>query len=364
MARARDLYEVLGVSRDASQEEIRKAYRRLARQYHPDVSAEPDAEHRFKEIALAYETLSDPAKRRQYDLFGGEGFTPDMFGFMGDWTDIFEAFFGSPFGRRSRRRSDGRGSDVRVQLVLSFEDAAAGVERAIDVDTFVPCQRCGATGAEPGTHPSRCGQCGGTGQVSEVRRSVFGTVMTAQTCPRCGGIGEEIPTPCRECRGEGRVARRETLSIEVPAGVADGMELRIEGRGHAGLRGHARGDLFVALRVEPHAIFARRGQDLVCTLELPLTQAVLGVEVAVPTLDGEAVLRIPPGTPSGVVFRISGKGLPHPGRRGKGDLFVEVDVSVPEKLSRKERALVEELADLREERPGKGPLAGRLRPQP
>lgn len=367
MAQARDLYQVLGIRRDASPQDIKKAFRQLAREYHPDVNSDPEAEHRFKEISLAYETLSDPAKRHQYDMFGGEGFSRDMFSFLGDMDDIFEAFFGSPFGRtRSRGRGrtrTRRGADLHVILDLTFEEAAFGTRKDVDVERLSQCERCGGNGAEPGTHPSRCGQCDGTGEIADVHRSVFGTVMTSRTCTTCQGTGEVIASPCRECRGEGRVPRSKTVEVEVPAGVSDGVDLRIEAGGEEGRQGSGTGDLYITLRVEPHPIFERRGSDLVCVLELPVTQALLGAEVEVPTLDGTEVLRLAPGTRSGAVLRLSGQGVPHLGRRGRGDLYVEVDLIVPEKLSKKERAVVEELADLRGERPDRKPAQGRLRPR-
>ncbi|MGH2673871.1 MAG: molecular chaperone DnaJ [Actinomycetota bacterium] len=358
----RDLYDVLGVSRDATQDDIRKAYRRLAREHHPDVNSEPEAERRFKEINLAYQTLSDPAKRRQYDLFGGEGLTPDMFGF-GDLSDIFEAFFGpSPFGRtRSRQRTRMvRGHDLRVILPLTFEEAVFGTSKEIRVDGLKVCERCGGTGCEPGTHPSRCTTCRGSGEVSDLRRSVFGTVMTSRTCATCEGTGEEIASPCRSCRGEGRVPAGQTVTVEVPAGVADRMEMRMEGGGEDGRAGGTPGDLYLTLSVDPHPVFERRGQDVVGVLEVPVTSAMVGVEVEVDTLDGPATVKVPAGTRAGSVLRVKGKGVPHLGRRGRGDLVLQVDLEVPHKLGREERRLVEELAERRGEG---GPLRGRLRPR-
>ena len=361
MAQTRDLYEVLGVSRDASQEEIRRAYRRLAREHHPDVSADPDAEHRIKEINLAYQTLSDPARRRQYDMYGGEGFTPDMFDFMGDVSDIFEMFFGSPFRRGGRSPRPARGEDVHLSLALTFEEAAFGVEKDLEVETLAPCDGCGGSGRAPGTEAVRCSHCGGNGEVSDVRRSVFGTVMTSRVCSACGGTGQRIVSPCPTCRGEGRVPRRGTISVEVPAGVGDGVELRIEGSGHQGRRGTPPGDLYLGLRVRPHPVFERRGQDLAAVLEVPLTQAILGGEVEIETLDGAESVKIPAGSRPGTVVRMGGRGVPNLGRRGRGDLYIELDVVVPERLSRKERALVEQLAELRDEPTGKGTVPGRLR---
>ncbi|MGH2724870.1 MAG: molecular chaperone DnaJ [Actinomycetota bacterium] len=362
----RDLYDVLGVPRRASQEDIRKAYRRLAREHHPDVSTDPQAEHRIKEINLAYHTLSDPARRRQYDMFGGRGLTPEMFGFMGDVGDIFEAFFGSPFGRRTgtrgRRTRTVRGSDLHVALDLTFEEAAFGTRKDVEVESLETCARCGGNGAEPGTHPSRCTVCGGAGEVSDVRRSVLGTVMTSRTCATCEGTGEEIASPCRDCTGDGRVPTMQAVSVEVPAGVSDGMELRVEGGGQGGRHGGYAGDLYITVRVEPHPLFERRGQDLVATLEVPVVMALLGAEVEVPTLDGPETIRVPPGTRTGDVFRLRARGAANLGRRGRGDILLQADVVVPERLSRKERALVEQLADLQGVPTGREALPGRLRP--
>ncbi len=357
----RSLYDVLGVSRDATQDDIRKAYRRLAREHHPDVNRDPEAERRFKEINLAYQTLSDPSRRRQYDLFGGEGLSADLFGF-GDLGDIVEAFFGpSPFGRgRTRRRArTDRGSDLRVTLSLTFEDAVFGASKEVPVNGLRLCDRCGGTGCEPGTHPSRCSTCGGSGEVSDVRRSVFGTVMTSRTCGTCEGTGEEITSPCLTCRGDGRVPSGRLVTVEVPAGVADGMELRMEGAGEDGRGGGPQGDLYLTLAVDPHPVFERRGQDIVGVLEVPVMAAVVGVEVEVDTLDGPATVTVPPGTRAGTVLRVKGAGVPNLGRRGRGDLLLQVDLDVPAKLVREERRLVEELAERRGER---GTLRGRLRP--
>ena len=357
----RDLYDVLGVSRDATQDDIRKAYRRLAREHHPDVNEDPEAERRFKEINLAYQTLSDPTRRRQYDLFGGEGIAPDLFGF-GDLGDIVEAFFGgSPFGRaRTRRRTRTvRGSDVRVTLPLTFEEAVFGASKEVAVRARRLCDRCQGTGCEPGTFPSRCSTCGGSGEVSDVRRSVFGTVMTSRTCPTCEGTGEEIPSPCRSCRGDGRVPAERTISVEVPSGVADGMELRMEGAGEDGRAGGRSGDLYLGLTVDPHPVFERRGQDLVGVLEVPVLAAITGAEVEIDTLDGTATVSVPAGTRAGTVLRVKDAGVPNLGRRGRGDLVLHVDLDVPRRLPREERRVVEELAERRGER---GRLQGRLRP--
>lgn len=362
MSQQRDLYDVLGISREATQEEIKKAYRRLAREFHPDLNKDPEAERRFKEINLAHETLSDPAKRRRYDMFGGEGFTPDMFSF-GDLSGIFEAFFGgaSPFGGGTRRRSrTARGSDQRLILEIEFEEAVFGTQKEIAIETLETCERCGGKGSEPGTEPSRCSTCGGSGQVQDVRQSVFGTVMTSRTCGTCQGSGQEIASPCTECRGQGRLSKEQVMTVDVPAGVSPGMELRVEGAADDGRGGGPPGDLYLALSIEPHPVFERRGQDLLCSLRLPVTAAILGAEVEVETLDGPDTIAIPAGTQPGTVVKLGGKGVPNLGRRGRGDLLVRVDVEIPQKVGRRERPLIEEFAERRGERDR--PLEGRLLP--
>ncbi|MGH2711859.1 MAG: molecular chaperone DnaJ [Actinomycetota bacterium] len=362
MAHQRDLYDVLGVSREATQDEIKKAFRALAREFHPDVNKDPEAERRFKEANLAYETLSDPAKRRRYDMFGGEGFTPDMFSF-GDLSGIFEAFFGggSPFGRTATRQSrTARGADQRLILEIAFEEAVFGAQREIAIEALEACERCGGKGSEPGTEPTTCSTCRGTGQVSDVRQSVFGTVMTSRTCGTCRGTGEEIASPCRDCRGAGRLPHEQIMTVDVPAGVTHGMELRIEGAGDEGRVGGGTGDLYLALSVSPHPVFERHGQDLLCALELPVSAAILGADIEIETLDGTDTLSVPAGTQPGSVMKVSGKGVPNLGRRGRGDLLVRVDVVVPDRIGRRERPLIEEFAERRGEM--ERPLKGRLRP--
>ncbi len=361
MAPARDLYEILGVSRDASQEDIKRAYRRLARELHPDVSEHPESEERFKEIVGAYEILSDAEKRRQYDLFGQRGAESWPFG---DITDVFEYFFGGGgFGtsrRPSRRTRTGRGEDVFAGVSLAFHDAAFGAHRDVEVETLVTCERCEGRGAEPGTSASRCHTCAGTGQVQEVRRSIFGTVMTAHPCSTCEGTGEEIAARCERCGGDGRVARRHTVAVDVPAGVSDGVELRVPGAGHAGRAGGASGDLYLSIAVEPSPVFERRGPDLFAVVDLPMSQAALGTELEVETIDGPVRIAVEPGTESGTVMRLRGKGIAHLGRRGRGDLFLTIQVETPKGLKKEQRRLLEQLAELRGEapveRPPKAPL--------
>jgi molecular chaperone DnaJ len=363
-----DLYQVLGVPRDASSEDIKRTYRRLARELHPDVNKDPEAERRFKEITAACQTLSDPARRQQYDVFGSTGMAPgDFTSPFGDLGDVFDVFFGGGgFGGRrrgSRRRSRvRRGDDLFVQLTMTFEQAAFGVRQDIPVEVLDVCGVCAGSGCQAGTHPSRCTRCGGTGELQDVSRSVFGTVMTARACTTCDGSGEEIAAPCRQCQGEGRVPTRHSVAVEVPAGVADGMELRVASEGHAGRAGGQQGDLYVSLRVEPHPVFERRGQDLVCALAVPMTQAALGADLTIPTLEGEERVRIEPGTASGTVLRLRGRGVPHLGRRGRGDLYVTVQVETPSPGTKEERALMQKLAELRGEGAGTGTgILGNLR---
>jgi molecular chaperone DnaJ len=359
MATVGDLYEILGVRRDASQDEIRTAYRALARQHHPDVNGEPAADQRFKEISGAYEILSDPEKRRRYDTFGaagGPGGSP-----FGDIQDIFDMFFGAGGfgGAGGSRRSRGPRSPVRAgenlgtQILLTFTEAVFGARREIELERLVACDRCMGNGAEPGTAPSSCRTCGGTGETQEVRRSIFGTIMTASPCRTCGGTGVEILDPCTTCRGSGRVTAPDTVTVDIPAGVDDGLELRVSGAGNAGLVGGPSGDLYVGIRVEPSLAFERRGQDLFAMLDVTLTQAALGADVSFETLDGTEHVRIEPGTESGELIRLRGKGVPHLNRRGRGDLYVTVHVKVPKDLRREERKLLEQLADARGERSSK-----------
>jgi molecular chaperone DnaJ len=363
MAVARDLYEVLGVPRSASDEDIRRAYRRLARELHPDVSADPETEERFKEVAGAYEILSDPDKRARYDAFGAAGPGGQPFA---DISDIFEMFFGQGglggFGSRRRgpRTRARHGEDVGVIVRLSFEEAAFGVRRDVGLDRLETCERCLGNGAEPGTAPIACATCGGTGEVQSVRRSVFGTLMTASPCATCDGTGQEIPDPCEECFGKGRVRRMAAVSVEIPAGVSDGMELRVAGNGHAGVSGGPSGDLFVRLEVEPATRFERRGQDLFAVLDITMTQAALGGDVKVAGIDAAETVRIDPGTQSGTIIRLKGKGVPNLNRRGRGDLFVTLHVVTPKGLSREERQLLARLAELRGE-PRDGAAEAQLR---
>jgi molecular chaperone DnaJ len=352
-----DYYELLGVSRSATTEEIKKAYRRLARQLHPDTNPDPTAETKFKEVARAYEVLNDPERRRRYDRFGPEGVegvaAGDPFGFgAGGISDIFDAFFGgsSAFGTRpGGPHGAPRGTDLEVVAELDFEVAVFGGEHEITLRTAVACTTCEATGAAPGTHPSTCPDCGGSGQVRRVRQSILGQMVTAGRCGRCGGRGRVIAHPCVDCGGEGRRIEDKTYTVDIPAGVDTGSTLRLAGRGAAGVQGGGYGDLFVHVKVNGHPRFQRQGFDLLHDLHVPFTQAALGAYLQFETLDGVEDLVIPRGTPTGRVFRLRGRGVPHLEGRGRGDLLVQVVVDTPDELTPEEDELLRRLALLRGE---------------
>ncbi len=350
-----DHYELLGVSRDATAEDIKRAYRRLARQLHPDANpGDAAAEARFKEVAVAYETLSDPERRRHYDLFGEAGAAAGAgspFGAGGGLNDLFDMFFGgSPFGGgQAGPAGPPRGVDLEAVIDLDFEQAVFGVQVPVTINTAVPCADCEATGAAPGTVPETCPDCQGSGQVRHVRQSILGQMVTAGQCPRCGGLGQTIPRPCPACRGEGRILQPQTYTVDVPAGIDTGSTLRLTGRGAAGPRGGGTGDLYVHVRVSPHERFERQGYDLVHELHLPMTQAALGAHLSFLTLDGEEDLVIPKATQTGRVFRLRHRGVPHLEGRGRGDLLVQVVVDTPTDLDADEAELLRQLADRRGE---------------
>ncbi|HUR69883.1 MAG TPA: molecular chaperone DnaJ [Candidatus Thermoplasmatota archaeon] len=361
MPSKRDYYELLGVARDASVDDIKKAYRKLAMQYHPDRNKEPGAEETFKEVSEAYAVLSDADKRRLYDQVGHAGFDQQYqtqedifrgadFGEFGfDLGGIFRTIFGGGgFGGPQR------GRDVMAQLDITLEEVAKGVEKDVRVSRAETCDACGGTGAKPGTRAKRCGTCGGRGQVARTMRTPFGIVQTAAPCPTCGGRGETISDPDPACRGQGRVQRARTLAVSVPAGVPEGGTLRLRGEGEAGEEGTPSGDLYVRVRIREHAVFKREGEDLHVTIPLTFSQAALGDEIEVPLLDGRRdVIQVPPGTQGGEVFRLRGKGLPQLGGARKGDLLIAVRVYSPQKLSAEERALFEQLAKLEGREPKK-----------
>lgn len=348
----RDYYEILGVPRNASQEEIKSAFRRLARQYHPDVSDAPDAEERFKEINEAYGVLSDPEKRRRYDQFGraGLGDLGDMPDFATmDFSDLFEELLGSfgfGFGRTAgRARRPRRGRDLQMPLSLTFEEAIFGVEKTIEITRNDTCDRCHGSGSEPGTTPQRCATCGGSGEIRQVRQTIFGAMMQTEVCPSCGGRGEVIPTPCHACQGSGRARKTVQKVVAVPAGVDDGTQIRLAGEGEAGSLGGPPGDLYLILRVQRHPFFKRRGNDILLNLDINVAQAALGAEIKVPTVDGEETLHLPPGTQPGQVFTLRGRGVPYLRKNGRGDQHVIVNVAIPKKLSHEQRELFKKLAE-------------------
>jgi molecular chaperone DnaJ len=352
---ATDLYAILGVVRGATAEEIKRAYRQRARQYHPDANPDPAAAERIKEINGAYEILSDPAKRERYDLYGDPSQAPSFAGF-GDLGDLMESFFGQAFGGRTRTRTRAagpvRGNDLSLRIELEFAEAVFGVSKQVTVEILRACDRCGGSACEPGTFRSRCATCGGSGEQRSVQRSVFGTVMSSRPCAGCGGVGEVPAVPCRDCGGAGRVRREDPIDIAVPAGIAEGQTIHIDGVGEAGFLGGPPGDLYVQVLVRPHPVFARDRDDLLCALTIPLTAAALGGEVPVETLDGEERIRVAAGTQPGTLVRIRGKGVPRLGGRGRGDLIVQLMVEIPTKLKGEERVLIEKLAALRGEETG------------
>lgn len=350
MAVAADHYATLGVSRDASSDEIKRAYRRLARQLHPDANPDdPEAAERFKDVTHAYEVLSDPAKRQRYDTFGDDRGDFGGFGDFGGISDLFSTFFGGMGGGGSTRRGPVRGADILAEVELTLEEAARGIDREVEIETLEECPDCVGSGNAPGTHPARCRDCGGTGEIRQVRRTVFGDMMTATTCRRCGGEGQEIVDPCKRCSGAGRVRVTESLTLHIPPGVDDGARLRVTGRGQAGARGGRSGDLYVGIRLEPHETFKRAGDDLACEVSVPMTVGALGGTVEAPTLDGPEAIEIEPGTQSGEVVRLRGRGMPRLDGRGRGQLVVLLKVETPTDLTEEQADLLRRFAKLREE---------------
>ncbi len=364
MSAKRDFYEILGVSKTATADEIKKAYRKVAMQFHPDRNpGDKAAEEKFKEAAEAYEILSDADKRAQYDRFGHAAFGPgrgggghpggmnmdDIFSQFGDifGDDIFGSFFGGGGGARSGRsqgRARGsRGSDLRVKMKLNFEEIAKGASKTIKVKKYVPCQSCSGSGAKDKSSVQTCGTCGGSGQVRRVQNTFLGQMQTVTTCPTCNGEGTTIAAKCTSCRGEGRVFGEETVTINIPAGVQEGMELRVEGKGNAGERGGYPGDLRVLIEEEAHAELHRDGLNVAFELHLSFPDAVFGTEVQVPTIDGKAKIKIPPGTQSGKIFRLKGKGFPSVQSYEKGDQLIHVNVWTPQHVSSEEKAMLEKM---------------------
>lgn len=367
-----DYYQTLGVTRDASKEEIKRAYRRLARKYHPDVNKEPGAEEKFKEINRAYEVLSEPEIRQRYDQFGEAGVSGGPQGFdmgdMGGFADIFETIFGGfgggmGGGATSARRRSGptRGDDLRLDLKLTFQEAVFGGEKEIRIPHLETCTTCNGSGAKPGTKAKTCGTCNGAGQVRRATRTPFGSFAQVSACPTCNGSGEVIEEKCESCGGAGRKQETKKLKITIPAGVDDGTRLRVSREGDAGLRGGPAGDLYVYLMVEADKHFVRDGINILSNLEISYLQAILGCRVTVNTVDGEAELTIPPGTQPNTVLTLENKGVPKLGNATiRGDHLFTVIVQIPTRLNSEERELLERLATIKGESHGKGGLEGFL----
>jgi molecular chaperone DnaJ len=349
MATERDYYELLGVGREASDGDVKRAFRKLARELHPDVSDQPDAQERFKEVAEAYEVLSDPERRRTYDRYGhaglrGGGFQPSSFDF-GSLSDVFSAFFGEGLfgGGSGRGGRSSRGGDVGVTVEISLAEALTGAHVEVPVTVAHTCNTCSGDGAAPGTSPVTCPQCGGSGRVQQIAQSIFGQVVRAGTCSRCGGEGRIVETPCETCSGAGRVAAEVTLAVAVPAGIHDGQRIRLRGEGHAGDRGAPPGDAYVQVQVAPLEGVVRDGDDLVTLTELTMTGAALGASIEVPTPEGPFSLDVEPGAQPGDVVRIRGRGMPSLETGRRGDLLVHVAVRVPRRLTEEQRVALEQL---------------------
>ncbi|HEX6480184.1 MAG TPA: molecular chaperone DnaJ [Ktedonobacteraceae bacterium] len=353
----RDYYEVLGVSRSSSEEELKKAFRRLAKQYHPDTNKEQGAEARFIEINEAYEVLSDPQKRAAYDRYGhaglgngvGAGGFGDFAGFS-SINDIFETFFAGATAGSQRRSGTQRGADLRYELTITFEEAVFGCQKEIELPRWETCSTCRGSGAQPGTSTSRCSACQGTGEIRRVQQSIFGQFVNVTMCERCRGEGRVITTPCEKCRGQGRVRNNRRVVVNIPAGVDDGINVRVTGEGEVSARGGTPGNLYVILTVKPHQFFKRQGNDIIYELPISFTQAALGDEVEVPTVDGKTTtLKIPAGTQSNRSFRLKGLGVPVVHSSARGDEHVIVKVVTPTSLTHEQKRLLEEFARLERE---------------
>ena len=347
----RDLYEILGVSRSASDAELKGAYRKKARECHPDVAGhDPDGEYKFKELTFAYEILSDPEKRRDYDAFGLRGIGRDVgvdFGGFTSFSDFIDMFFGDTFGgplfRGGGRNTRTRGRDIQTTLTVSLVEAARGANRQVEVERLAACEECDGTGMIPGTHLSRCGVCAGSGQVRSTRQSLFGTFISSVTCPTCKGRGEVITNPCLYCKGEGRGWITETLELKVPPGVDRGDSMRLRGKGEGGRNGGATGDLFVVIDIRPHPLFERDGKDLKTSVKIDMVDAALGTELEIGSLDGDFRLKVDPGTQPGQVLKVKGKGMPDRGGGRRGDMLVRVEVTVPTRITSDRKRLLEQL---------------------
>lgn len=353
----RDYYEVLGISKGASDDEIKKAYKKMARKYHPDLNpGDKEAEEKFKEVNEAYEVLSDPNKKARYDQYGHAGVDPNFgaggAGFdgnfdFGDLGDIFGSFFGGGFGggRRTNPNAPQRGESIRQSLTISFEEAAFGCEKEVTVDRMEQCDTCHGNGCASGTTPEVCPDCHGTGTVQVRRQTPMGVFATSSVCGRCGGKGKIIHQPCPDCRGSGTVRRRRTIQASVPAGIDNGQTISIRGQGHAGKNGGPAGDLLITIMVRPHELFRREGTSVLCEAPITFAQAVLGAELEIPTIDGKVKYDLPEGTQSGTTFRLKGKGIPAINGRGRGDQYVTVYIETPRNLNREQKEALKKFAE-------------------
>ena len=355
----RDYYEVLGVSRGASEDEIKKAYKKMARKYHPDLNpGDKTAEEKFKEVNEAYEVLSDADKKARYDQYGHAGVDPNFGaggfggGFdgsfdFGDLGDIFGSFFGGGFGggRRTNPNAPQRGESIRMSIAISFEEAAFGCEKAVTVERYETCDTCHGNGCAPGTSPEVCPDCHGTGTVQVRRQTPMGVFATSSPCPKCGGKGRIIHQPCKDCRGSGMVRKKKTIQASIPAGIDNGQTISIRGQGNAGKNGGPAGDLLITITVRPHELFRREGTSVLCEAPITFTQAVLGAELEIPTIDGKVKYTLPEGTQSGTTFRLKGKGIPSLNGRGRGDQYVTVYIETPRNLNKEQKEALKKFAE-------------------
>ena len=355
----RDYYEVLGVSRGASEDEIKKAYKKMARKYHPDLNpGDKTAEEKFKEVNEAYEVLSDADKKARYDQYGHAGVDPNFGaggfggGFdgsfdFGDLGDIFGSFFGGGFGggRRTNPNAPQRGESIRMSIAISFEEAAFGCEKAVTVERYETCDTCHGNGCAPGTSPEVCPDCHGTGTVQVRRQTPMGVFATSSPCPKCGGKGRIIHQPCKDCRGSGMVRKKKTIQASSPAGIDNGQTISIRGQGNAGKNGGPAGDLLITITVRPHELFRREGTSVLCEAPITFTQAVLGAELEIPTIDGKVKYTLPEGTQSGTTFRLKGKGIPSINGRGRGDQYVTVYIETPKNLNKEQKEALKKFAE-------------------
>ena len=355
----RDYYEVLGVSRGASEDEIKKAYKKMARKYHPDLNpGDKTAEEKFKEVNEAYEVLSDADKKARYDQYGHAGVDPNFGaggfggGFdgsfdFGDLGDIFGSFFGGGFGggRRTNPNAPQRGESIRMSIAISFEEAAFGCEKAVTVERYETCDTCHGNGCAPGTSPEVCPDCHGTGTVQVRRQTPMGVFATSSPCPKCGGKGRIIHQPCKDCRGSGMVRKKKTIQASIPAGIDNGQTISIRGQGNAGKNGGPAGDLLITITVRPHELFRREGTSVLCEAPITFTQAVLGAELEIPTIDGKVKYTLPEGPQSGTTFRLKGKGIPSINGRGRGDQYVTVYIETPKNLNKEQKEALKKFAE-------------------